>query len=245
MHSTLVRAQNVFGYFTTVVACVAALIALSDFITPQTPSGSVKLHNVQVVRGRPHYYSAKKEEYAHIKFDLDADLTSLFTWNTKQVFVYIVAKYPSANPSEPPSEAIIWDAILASPSAPWHQNLYIHPEPKDARTKRSRKQQQEEPLYPPGELHLAKQRPKYQITDYKGKLANRTDAVLELGWNVQPWVGLLTWADWPPVRKLGGAWKELEGGRSEPFDFPALKAKKEADTATVRGKEANKEGVYF
>ena len=24
------------------------------------------------VKGRPHYYSLKKEEYAHIKFDLDA-----------------------------------------------------------------------------------------------------------------------------------------------------------------------------
>ena len=24
------------------------------------------------VRGRPHYYSPKKEEYAHIRFDLDA-----------------------------------------------------------------------------------------------------------------------------------------------------------------------------
>jgi hypothetical protein len=24
------------------------------------------------VKGRPHYYSYKKEEYAHIKFDLDA-----------------------------------------------------------------------------------------------------------------------------------------------------------------------------
>jgi len=30
------------------------------------------------VKGRPHYYSYKKEEYAHIKFDLDAGtLTSL------------------------------------------------------------------------------------------------------------------------------------------------------------------------
>ena len=24
------------------------------------------------VKGRPNYYSAKREEYAHIKFDLDA-----------------------------------------------------------------------------------------------------------------------------------------------------------------------------
>jgi hypothetical protein len=29
------------------------------------------------VKGRPHYYSPKKEEYAHIKFDLDAGLSSL------------------------------------------------------------------------------------------------------------------------------------------------------------------------
>lgn len=48
MHSTLVRAQNVFGYFTTVAAFVAAVIALSVFIAPQTPSGTLKLQNVQV-----------------------------------------------------------------------------------------------------------------------------------------------------------------------------------------------------
>jgi signal peptidase complex subunit 3 len=71
MHSTLVRVQNAFGFFTTVVFSVAAVIALSTFIHPQTPQATVGLRNVQVVRGRPHYYSYKKEEYAHIKFDLD------------------------------------------------------------------------------------------------------------------------------------------------------------------------------
>ena len=29
-------------------------------------------NNLYRVKGRPHYYSPKKEEYAHIKFDLDA-----------------------------------------------------------------------------------------------------------------------------------------------------------------------------
>lgn len=72
MHSTLVRAQNVFGFFTTVAFSIAAFIALSSFVFPQTPSATLKLRNVQVVRGRPHYYSNKKEEYAHVKFDLDA-----------------------------------------------------------------------------------------------------------------------------------------------------------------------------
>jgi signal peptidase complex subunit 3 len=74
MHSTLVRLQNVFGFFTTVAFSVAAVIALSTFINPQTPNATVALRNVQVVRGRPHYYSYKKEEYAHIKFDLDTGM---------------------------------------------------------------------------------------------------------------------------------------------------------------------------
>lgn len=72
MHSALVRLQNVFGFFTTVAFTVAAVIALSSFITPQTPSADITLRSVQVVKGRPHYYSYKKEEYAHVKFDLDA-----------------------------------------------------------------------------------------------------------------------------------------------------------------------------
>lgn len=48
MHSTLVRAQNVFGFFTTVAFTVAALVAVSVVLFPQTPSASLKLRNVQV-----------------------------------------------------------------------------------------------------------------------------------------------------------------------------------------------------
>ena len=46
---------------------------------------------------------------------------------------------------------------------------------------------------------------------------------LEIGWNVQPWVGALTWT-------LGegqtlGRWKGVEGGKSKIFDMPPLKSK--------------------
>ncbi|KAH9882492.1 hypothetical protein J1614_000728 [Plenodomus biglobosus] len=242
MHSALVRLQNVFGFFTTVAFSVAVVIALSSFVSPQTPSANIQLRNVQVVKGRPHYYSSKKEEYAHVRFDLDTDLTSLYNWNTKQVFLYIKAVYPSLSPASPPSEAIIWDAILASPSAPWHTNHYTHPPPKGSTKlpKKSKKAMaaaklKAESPYPVGELHLSNQRPKYQITDISGKLANRTDAVLELGWNVQPWVGALTWTNW----KAFGAWKGLEGGRSEVFVFPEVgaRAAKKKDLETEKGAE--------
>jgi hypothetical protein len=48
MHSTLVRIQNVFGFFTSVAFAVAAAIAVSVVLSPQTPSAKLELGNVQV-----------------------------------------------------------------------------------------------------------------------------------------------------------------------------------------------------
>lgn len=47
------------------------------------------------------------------------DLSPLFNWNTKQLFVYVFAAYSSSdNPSSslnPYSESIIWDKIVEPP----------------------------------------------------------------------------------------------------------------------------------
>jgi signal peptidase complex subunit 3 len=67
-------------------------------------------------------------------------------------------------------------------------------------------------------------------------LANRENATLELSWNIQPWVGALTWkknADF-------GRWKKLKGGKSRTFTFPEVLGKKPADMNTVKGGEGNR-----
>jgi len=76
------------------------------------------------------------------------------------------------------------------------------------------------------------QKPKYVITDPTGKLANRTGVQLELGWNIQPWVGAMLWSRDRDI----GAWKAMEGGKSDKFDFPPLKGTAKVDTA--RGGES-------
>ncbi|KAL1589765.1 hypothetical protein WHR41_01610 [Cladosporium halotolerans] len=246
MHSTVVRVQNVFGFFTSAAFAVAAAIAVSVLLIPQAPSASLELKNVQVVKGRPHYYSTKREEYAHVKFDLDADLTSLFNWNTKQIFLYITASYPSSSPSTiPPSEAVIWDAIIPADNAPLHPNTYVHPTPKGVKppkNKKSKSTKRGKP-YPeggsPGIIKLNSQKPKYQITDVKGKIAERENATLTLHWNVQPYVGALVWDN----RQTWGLWKGLKGGKSEVFSFPSLKGSetvKQADLKTETGGERNR-----
>lgn len=104
----------------------------------------------------------------------------------------------------------------------------------------------------PGLLRLEGQRPKYQITDPSGRLAERSNVTLELNWNIQPWVGALTWfsAGSESAMVNGGAngrtpknwersilgllpyigtWSRLQAGgaRTADFDLPGLKDKAE------------------
>lgn len=74
-----------------------------------------------------------------------------------------------------------------------------------------------------GLLKLRNQKPKYQITHPSGKIAEKEDVTLKLHYNVQPWVGLLTWNQDQDI----GPWKKLAGGISKTFNLPALKKKDE------------------
>lgn len=149
------------------------------------------------------------------------------------MFVYVKAIYPPKSPSEQPTEAIVWDAILASPLEPWHQNQW-DPHAAKTRSKRAKSPAPKSPATP-GIFQLSNQRPKYQITDPSGKIAAVEGATLELAWNVQPWVGLLTWSRPTDF----GAWKALKGGTAGPFTFPALKEKGEG-LGTAKGGERNR-----
>lgn len=230
------------------------------------------------IKGRSNYYSTKKAEFAHIKFDLAADLTSLFSWNTKQLFLYVVAVFPSTSPGAPSSEAIIWDAIIPASIAPWHANTYIHPgttksprqsrdrarsranTPEDKRSKKLRthdKTLDDFAPHPPGKelgiVRLSDQKPKYQITTPAGKIAGLDNCTLYLRYNLQPWVGLLTWDAWPATTAAQGSierwytpfWRRTIGGRSDAFTLPAIKgegasAVKKEDLGTETGGEANR-----
>ncbi|KAI0398061.1 signal peptidase 22 kDa subunit [Xylariaceae sp. FL0594] len=230
MYNSLTRLQNVFGFFTTVAFVVAALIAVSDFTVPRTPSATIKPTNVQVVKGRPHYYSSKKEEYAIIKFSLDADLSSLFTWNTKQVFVYVTAEWPTTTAPAPTdagddnnmkknqtnNRAVIWDTIITSPSSDHLANI------GPATMKKLLKSAAGKSIDPSrGKLSLKNQRPKYQITHPTGKVAQTGDVTLHVNYNVQPWVGLLTWNQDVDFYR----WKRMAKGISKAFELPAVKKK--------------------
>ncbi|KAJ5851354.1 Microsomal signal peptidase subunit (Gp23) [Penicillium soppii] len=258
MHSSLTRIQSVFGFFTTVALVVSAFAAISVLLFPaDETNASVQLKNVQVVKGRPHYHSTKREEYASFRFDLDADLSPLFNWNTKQLFVYVYATYSSSDKADSQvhdSEAIIWDVIIPATPSPYSFDVLkdrvtallpaslSSSSASAARRNKNRiakktKASKKAETVNPGVLRLRGQKGKYQISDITGHLAERQNVTLHVGWNVQPWVGALFWA--PGT----GAVPRTAGTvvSSEVFDYPELKgnkkaaaeAKAKAETASV------------
>ena len=177
------------------------------------------------------------------------DFTSLFNWNTKQVFIYLLATYPSSSSNSSPdktpmSQAIIWDKIITAPESPFSWESMTS-KAKTTTTKKSGSSKKASKAAAaasskaaaaevPGKLSLKNQKPKYQITDITGRIAERGNATLEVGWNVQPWVGALQWTSWG---KSGAS-----QGRSRAFEFPPLKGAKVQTTmseAQAQGGEAS------
>lgn len=197
------------------------------------------------MKGRPHYYSPTKTEYASLRFDLTADFSSLFGWNTKQVFVWVLATYPNpdanATAGTPLSQAIIWDAILQSPvqadpprlATVLQRNPYGARDNSMASSKAAKKAVAKQKALTGsatlGRIRLRDQKPKYKIPDPSGHVAHLGNVTLEVGWNVQPWVGALAWTNrvWTIAR-----WAPLQGGRSEAFALPGIKG---AETVVGKG----------
>jgi signal peptidase complex subunit 3 len=57
------------------------------------------------------------------------------------------------------------------------------------------------------------------------------DVRLKMHFNVQPWVGFLTWNQ---ERDLG-LWHAMDGGESNPFDIPPVKYSDRNETWTSQG----------
>ncbi|KAF9425395.1 hypothetical protein BGZ94_007568 [Podila epigama] len=59
-------------------------------------------------------YKTRNNEFANTVITIDADLSSLFHWNTKQLFVYAIAEYTT--PTHNKNQIVMWDTIVKDKS---------------------------------------------------------------------------------------------------------------------------------
>ncbi|XP_071706738.1 signal peptidase complex subunit 3A-like isoform X2 [Rutidosis leptorrhynchoides] len=97
MHSFGYRANALLTFTITILAAICTIASLSDTLNSISPTATVKKK------------STGDDEVA-VTLDISADLQSLFTWNTKQVFVFLAAEY--STPKNSLNQVSLWDGII-------------------------------------------------------------------------------------------------------------------------------------
>ncbi|XP_026466242.1 signal peptidase complex subunit 3-like [Ctenocephalides felis] len=110
MHTVLTRANAILAYTLSVLAFLTfCCFASTVFIDYRTPA---HMNTVKVVVKNVPDYSASREknDLGFLTFDLKTDLTDLFNWNVKQLFLYLTAEY--ITPNNELNQVVLWDKII-------------------------------------------------------------------------------------------------------------------------------------
>ncbi|CAO3673282.1 unnamed protein product [Rhizopus stolonifer] len=116
MYNLQQRLSNLFSFAVTVLSTILGLVAVISYIQGySTIQGKVQLdaEKTKVVArrfGPENQDYKKKSEFVRFSFDVDADFTELFHWNTKQVFVTLVAEYQTDKYVR--NTVVLWDKII-------------------------------------------------------------------------------------------------------------------------------------
>ncbi|KAL8171340.1 hypothetical protein V2J09_023144 [Rumex salicifolius] len=107
MHSFGYRANALLTLAVTILAIMCAVASFSDNFNFPTPSAEMEVLNIN----RFQKLSNGNDEVS-LTLNISADLQSLFTWNTKQVFVFVAAEYETAKNAL--NQVSLWDGIIPS-----------------------------------------------------------------------------------------------------------------------------------
>jgi len=109
MHSVTYRTNAVLTMGVTGLLVLCAAIATTDVFHRSKPEANLRIHDT-------HYFQPLgKNDEAVLSFNLQGDLSSCFSWNTKQLFAYIKIVYETKKHKR--NEVTVWDKIISSKEA--------------------------------------------------------------------------------------------------------------------------------
>ncbi|XP_021743380.1 signal peptidase complex subunit 3B-like [Chenopodium quinoa] len=107
MHSFANRANALLTLAVTILAIMCAAASISDNFNSPSPTANIEVVNIH----RFQKLSSGNDEVAMV-LNISADLQSLFTWNTKQVFAFVAAEYETKK--HVLNQLSLWDTIIES-----------------------------------------------------------------------------------------------------------------------------------
>eukprot|EP01111_Echinosteliopsis_oligospora_P013844 TRINITY_DN5071_c0_g1_i1.p1 TRINITY_DN5071_c0_g1~~TRINITY_DN5071_c0_g1_i1.p1 ORF type:complete len:173 (+),score=35.06 TRINITY_DN5071_c0_g1_i1:84-602(+) len=104
MHTWGTRANAVVYFAITVLMVALGCNVLSGYLFDKNINSSVQLVKIE------NFRKDRNNDKAQIIFNVAADLTPLFNWNTREVFIYVVAEYETK--SHKKNAVVLWDQIV-------------------------------------------------------------------------------------------------------------------------------------
>ena len=109
MHSAGYRVNAVLTMAFTGLIALCVAVALTDVFHRASPDADLKVHGV-------HYFTrVGANDEAVLSFSMKTDLSSCFSWNTKQLFAYIKVVYETEKHRR--NEVTVWDKVITDPEA--------------------------------------------------------------------------------------------------------------------------------
>lgn len=118
MHTFYKRIEFLFSTASSFGFMLLLAVSLSNFWLSRnapTPSIDLSLKRILFSRGPTDYYVSQVIDSPEFVMSLRADLTPLFHWNCKEVFLYIKLEYISSKYNC--NEIVIWDKIVTHSDA--------------------------------------------------------------------------------------------------------------------------------
>lgn len=112
MNTLLSRTNAIFAFTLSILAFLTFICSLSTAFKSYNELVDIKMSSVKKVVKNVADYSAgrEKNDLGFITFNLDADFTPAFDWNTKQLFLYLTAHYKTKNNVD--NQVVLWDHIM-------------------------------------------------------------------------------------------------------------------------------------
>ncbi|CAI9108773.1 OLC1v1008456C1 [Oldenlandia corymbosa var. corymbosa] len=107
MHSIGYRANALLTFGVTILALICAIVSYSDNFNSPSPTSQVQVLNINWFQKKPD-----GDDEVSLTLNISANLQSLFTWNTKQVFAFVAAEYET--PKNALNQVSLWDSIIPS-----------------------------------------------------------------------------------------------------------------------------------
>jgi len=99
----------VFAFAVSATAAVAFAAFMTTHLLNNGRDVQIGVDKV-IVKNIEEFYVGKRNDLGVVHFSLKADLTDVFNWNCKQLFLYLMAEYETEDNKL--NQVVLWDKII-------------------------------------------------------------------------------------------------------------------------------------